>query len=59
MQLAIDAKVVDGVTSSLILNAGIVSMFLTPILVMGAPHFHAGERAFGPNGQALADAKEL
>ena len=53
MQLAIDAKVVDGVTSSIILNAGIISMFLTPILVMGAPHFHAGERALAPMAKLL------
>ena len=53
MQLAIDAKIVDGVTSSIILNAGIISMFLTPILVMGAPHFHAGERALAPMAKLL------
>ena len=53
MQLAIDAKIVDDVTSSLILNAGIISMFLTPILVLGAPHFHAGERALAPMARLL------
>ena len=53
IQLATDAQIVDGVTSSLILNAGIISMFLTPILVMGAPHFHAGERVLAPMAKLL------
>ena len=41
----------NGVTNEEVaplLNAGILSMFLTPLIVNKAPHFTAGERVLFP-----------
>jgi CPA2 family monovalent cation:H+ antiporter-2 len=40
--------VVDAETTAPLLAAGIVSMFITPLLVRGAPHITAGERLLAP-----------
>ena len=42
------AGVVDKDTMAPILAAGIISMFLTPVLMRWAPHFTAGERLLAP-----------
>ncbi|MBL8910342.1 MAG: cation:proton antiporter [Archangium sp.] len=48
IRLAQSHKVIDEVTASPILAAGIGSMFLTPLLVRAAPHITAGERLLAP-----------
>ncbi|HEY5956942.1 MAG TPA: cation:proton antiporter [Polyangiaceae bacterium] len=47
-QLGIDSKVVAPADIQPLLAAGIVSMFLTPLLVRAAPHITAGERLLAP-----------
>ena len=53
LQLAIHEGVVLDSEIGPLLNAGILSMFLTPLLVYKAPHFTAGERAFDPLAKLL------
>ncbi len=47
-KLAEDSNVIDHETMRPILAAGILSMFLTPILVRYAPHVTAGEKLLAP-----------
>jgi CPA2 family monovalent cation:H+ antiporter-2 len=47
LQLAIKENVVTNEAIAPLLNAGILSMFLTPLIVYKAPHFTAGENG-GP-----------
>lgn len=47
-RLAQSHGVVDDTTTRPLLAAGIISMFLTPILVSIAPHVRAGERLLAP-----------
>lgn len=53
LQVAGKEGVVDPITVAPILNAGIISMFLTPLMVYKAPHFTAGERALDPLAKLL------
>ena len=53
LQVAGKEGVVDPTTVAPILNAGIISMFLTPLMVYKAPHFTAGERALDPLAKLL------
>ena len=53
LQLANQEGVVSDQTIAPLLNAGILSMFLTPLLVYKAPHFTAGERALDPLAKLL------
>ena len=61
LQLAIQEGVVVEAEIGTLLNAGILSMFLTPLLVYKAPHFTAGERALDPLAKLLRarSAEEL
>jgi CPA2 family monovalent cation:H+ antiporter-2 len=61
LQLAIHEGVVLESEIGTLLNAGILSMFLTPLLVYKAPHFTAGERALDPLAKLLRarSAEEL
>ena len=61
LQLAIQEGVVLESEIGTLLNAGILSMFLTPLLVYKAPHFTAGERALDPLAKLLRarSAEEL
>ena len=61
LQLAIHEGVVLESEIGPLLNAGILSMFLTPLLVYKAPHFTAGERALDPLAKLLRarSAEEL
>ena len=61
LQLAIQEGVVVESEIGTLLNAGILSMFLTPLLVYKAPHFTAGERALDPLAKLLRarSAEEL
>lgn len=61
LQLATREGVVASDTVGPLLNAGILSMFLTPLLVYKAPHFTAGERALDPLAKLLRarSAEEL
>lgn len=45
--------VVDSETMRPVLAAGILSMFVTPLLVRGAPHVRAGERLLAPLARLL------
>lgn len=47
-QLAQDSGVIDEDATRPLLAAGILSMFLTPLLVRAAPHITAGERLLAP-----------
>lgn len=47
-KLGESSKLIDHATMSPILAAGIISMFLTPLLVRLAPHITAGERLLAP-----------
>ena len=47
-RLGQSSGVVDEATVQPLLAAGIISMFLTPLLVRSAPHFMAGERLLAP-----------
>jgi CPA2 family monovalent cation:H+ antiporter-2 len=47
-RLAQQNRVIDARTLHPLLAAGIVSMFLTPLLVRWAPHIRAGERLLAP-----------
>ncbi len=47
-RLAQSNKVVDEAAARPLLAAGILSMFLTPLLVRAAPHITAGERLLAP-----------
>lgn len=47
-QLGVDSDVVARETIQPLLAAGIVSMFLTPLLVRAAPHITAGEKLLAP-----------
>ena len=61
LQLATQEGVVSDSEIAPLLNAGILSMFLTPLLVYKAPHFTAGERALDPLAKLLRarSAEEL
>ena len=61
LQLATQEGVVSDSGNCTLLNAGILSMFLTPLLVYKAPHFTAGERALDPLAKLLRarSAEEL
>jgi CPA2 family monovalent cation:H+ antiporter-2 len=61
LQLATKENVVSSEAIGPLLNAGILSMFLTPLLVYKAPHFTAGERALDPLAKLLRakSAEEL
>ena len=48
LQLALRENVVSEESIAPLLNAGIISMFLTPLIVYKAPHFTAGERVLDP-----------
>ena len=48
LQLALREKIVSEESIAPLLNAGILSMFLTPLIVYKAPHFTAGERILDP-----------
>lgn len=48
VRLGQDAGLVTAEESAPVLGAGIVSMFLTPLLVRSAPHVTAGERLLAP-----------
>lgn len=47
-QLGRQSGVVDQHDLGPVLSAGIISMFLTPLLVRAAPHLSAGEKLLGP-----------
>lgn len=47
-QLGVSSKVVTSAAIQPLLAAGIVSMFLTPLLVRAAPHITAGEKLLAP-----------
>jgi CPA2 family monovalent cation:H+ antiporter-2 len=53
LQLAIKENVVTNEAIAPLLNAGILSMFLTPLIVYKAPHFTAGERVLDPLAKLL------
>ena len=53
LQLALREKVVSEEVIAPLLNAGILSMFLTPLIVYKAPHFTAGERILDPLAKLL------
>ena len=53
LQVAGKEGVVDPTSVAPLLNAGIISMFLTPLMVYKAPHFTAGERALDPLAKLL------
>ena len=53
LQLATKENVVSSETVAPLLNAGILSMFLTPLIVYKAPHFTAGERILDPLAKLL------
>ncbi|MFO0595315.1 MAG: cation:proton antiporter [Myxococcaceae bacterium] len=52
-QLARQSGVIDDAGLAPVLAAGIVSMFVTPLLVRAAPHVTAGERLLAPLGKLL------
>lgn len=52
-QLGQQTGVVDAKGLAPVLSAGIVSMFLTPLLVRIAPHVSAGEKLLGPLSKLL------
>ena len=52
-QLGQQTGVVDAKGLAPVLSAGIVSMFLTPLLVRAAPHVRAGEKLLAPLGKLL------
>jgi CPA2 family monovalent cation:H+ antiporter-2 len=47
-RLAQSSGVIDDAATAPLLAAGIISMFLTPLLVRAAPHITAGERLLAP-----------
>ena len=53
VRLASSGGVVPAESLDPLLNAGIMSMFLTPILMHSAPHFTAGERLLQPLSKLL------
>lgn len=53
IQLAIQEDVLSSDEIAPLLNAGILSMFLTPLIVYKAPHFTAGERVLDPLAKLL------
>ena len=53
LQLAMKENVVTSEEVAPLLNAGILSMFLTPLIVYKAPHFTAGERVLDPLARLL------
>ena len=53
LQLATKENVVTSDAIAPLLNAGILSMFLTPLIVYKAPHFTAGERVLDPLAKLL------
>jgi CPA2 family monovalent cation:H+ antiporter-2 len=53
LQLATKENVVTSDAVAPLLNAGILSMFLTPLIVYKAPHFTAGERVLDPLAKLL------
>jgi len=61
LQLAMKENVVSNESVAPLLNAGILSMILTPIIVYKAPHFTAGERILDPLAKLLRakSAKDL
>ncbi len=48
IQLAHSSGLADRHTTSALLAAGIISMFLTPLIIRIAPHIRAGERLLAP-----------
>lgn len=52
-QLGAQSGVVEAAELTPLLSAGIVSMFLTPLMVRAAPHVTAGERLLAPLGKLL------
>jgi CPA2 family monovalent cation:H+ antiporter-2 len=57
LQLAIQEGVVIENEIGTLLNAGILSMFLTPLLVYKAPPFYSGRTGTGPTGQVTTGEK--
>jgi monovalent cation:H+ antiporter-2, CPA2 family len=53
VRLALRAEVVQPSEVEPLLAAGIISMFLTPLLLQGAPHITAGERLLAPLARLL------
>jgi CPA2 family monovalent cation:H+ antiporter-2 len=53
VQIATQEGVVDAEGVQPLLIAGILSMFLTPLLILKAPHITAGERVLGPLARLL------
>lgn len=47
-QLGVASRVVDAESVRPLLTSGIISMFLTPLLVRAAPHITAGEKLLAP-----------
>jgi monovalent cation:H+ antiporter-2, CPA2 family len=52
-QLGKQSGVVDSAALAPLLSAGIISMFVTPLLVRAAPHVTAGEKLLGPLARLL------
>lgn len=48
VRLGLAAGVITAAEAGPLLSAGILSMFLTPLLIQRAPHITAGERLLGP-----------
>lgn len=53
VRLATHAEIVKPEEVETLLAAGIISMFLTPLLLKGAPHIAAGERMLAPLAKLL------
>jgi CPA2 family monovalent cation:H+ antiporter-2 len=60
-QLGRQSGVVDQRDLGPVLSAGIISMFLTPLMVRAAPHLSAGEKLLGPLAKLIGarDVSEL
>lgn len=53
VRLGTGAGLVSAAEMAPLLNAGIISMFLTPLMLQRAPHFTAGERILAPLAKLL------
>lgn len=53
VRLGTESNVVEHGSVEALLTAGIISMFLTPLLLGAAPHFTAGERLLAPLARLL------
>ncbi len=51
--LAVSLRLIDAKAQAALLAAGILSMFLTPLLIRFAPHLTAGERLIAPLSRLL------